>query len=217
VAVRIIPPSAANQAYHAGADFVALSVDRGATWDRRPGPGNIAFRLMWDTTVTPRRFDPGLQPHWVEPLAWDSTGALYALWAKDRDVWLGQSTDQGATWRSWTIANSASIPYYPYLIARGAGELAATWLTGQGADLRANVARIRVATDSSPPVVARAPAFPYESFMLPGFGADGVREPAGEYLPMVFLPDGSLGLVTPLQHAAANRLGFTWRRFVGPR
>ena len=214
VAVRMIPPSAANLAYHAGVDLVAVSTDRGATWARNPGPGDITFRLMWDTTVTPRRFDPGVQPHWVEPLAWDSAGALYSLWAKDQDVWLGRSADLGATWRSWRIASSDSIPYYPYLIARGVGELAASWLTGQGAALHANVALIRVGPDSTPPVVARAPAFQFESFLLPGFGADGVRESAGEYLPMAFLPDGSLGLVTPIQNASAKRMGFTWRRFV---
>ena len=213
VAVRMIPSSAANLAYHAGVDLVAVSTDRGATWTRSPGPGAIQFRPMWDTTVTPRKFDLGVQPHWVEPLAWDSAGALYSLWAKDQDVWLGRSADRGATWRSWKIASSDAIPYYPYLIARGTGELAASWMTGQGPALHANVALIRAGADSTPPVVARAPVFQLESFMLPGFGPDGVREPAGEYLPMVFLPDGSLGLVTPIQNSGAKRMGFTWRRY----
>ncbi len=213
VAVRMIPPSAANLAYHAGVDLVAVSTDRGATWARHPGPGGITFRLMWDTTVTPRRFDPGVQPHWVEPLAWDSAGALYSLWAKDKDVWLGRSADRGATWRSWKIASSDAIPYYPYLVARGPGELAASWMTGQGPALHANLALIRVGADSAAPAVAMAPPFQFESFMLPGFGADGVREPAGEYLPMVFLPDGSLGVVTPIQNSGAKRMGFTWRRY----
>jgi hypothetical protein len=214
VAVRMIPSSAANLAYHPGVDLVAVSTDRGATWARSPGPGGMTFRPMWDTTVTPRRFDPGVQPHWVEPLAWDSAGTLYSLWAKDRDVWLGRSADRGATWRSWKVASSDSIPYYPYLIARGAGEIGATWLTGQGAALHANVASIRVGADGTTPVIARAPAFRFESFTLPGFGDASVREPAGEYLPIVFLPDSSLGVVTPVQNAAADRMGFTWRRFV---
>ena len=53
-AVRMIPSSAANLAYHPGADLVAVSTDRGATWTKSPGPGAIQFRPMWDTTVTPR-------------------------------------------------------------------------------------------------------------------------------------------------------------------
>ncbi len=217
VAVRMIPPSAANLAYHPGVDLVAVSTDRGATWARHPGPGGIAFRLMWDTTVTPRRFDPGVQPHWVEPLAWDSTGALYSLWAKDQDLWLGRSADRGVTWRSWRIASSDSIPYYPYLIAGGAGRLAASWMTGQGAALHANLALIQIGADSAPPAVVRAPAFQFESFTLPGFGAAGAREPAGEYFPMVFLPDGTLGVVTPIQNTGTQRMGFTWRRYApGP-
>ena len=214
VAVRMIPPSAANLAYHPGADLVAVSTDKGATWTRNPGPGGIRFKPMWDTTVTPRKFAPGPQPHWVEPLAWDSTGALYSLWAKDRDVWLGRSADRGVTWRSWKIATPDSTPYYPYLIARGNGEIAASWFTGQGPALLGNVARIQVGADSTPPRVTMAPAFQFESFTLPGFGPEGVREPAGEYLPMVFLPDGSLGLVAPLQNAGAKRMGFTWRRYL---
>ncbi len=217
VAVRIIPPSAANLAYHAGVDLVGVSTDRGATWTRHQGPGGIAFKPMWDTTVTPRKFAPGPQPHWVEPLAWDSAGALYSVWAKDRDVWIGRSSDRGATWRSWKIATPDSLPYYPYLIARRNGEIAASWLTGQGAGLRANLASIRVSADTSAPVVTMAPAFQFESYMLPGFGPEGVREPAGEYLPMVFLPDESLGVVTPLQNAGAKRMGFTWRRYTVSR
>ncbi|MEO7962530.1 MAG: sialidase family protein, partial [Gemmatimonadaceae bacterium] len=79
VAVRIIPPSAANNQYHAGVDLVAVSTDRGSSWTHNRGPGEMQFPLMWDTTVTPRRFALPAQPHWVEPLAWDSTGALFSL------------------------------------------------------------------------------------------------------------------------------------------
>jgi hypothetical protein len=217
LAVRIIPPSAANNQYHAGVDLVAFSDDRGATWQRHKGPGEMQFPLMWDTTVTPRRFNLGAQPHWVEPLAWDSTGALYSLWAKEHDVWLGRSRDHGATWQSWKIATSDSIPYYPYLVARGRGELAASWFVGHGTLMRARVARLDVKPDSSPPTVILAPFFQPESFFLPGFGPANERESAGEYLPIVFLPDSSLGVIAPIQNPAVKRLGFSWRRYVVKR
>ena len=56
---------------------------------------------------------------------------------------------------------------------------------------------------------------------------DGVisRDTAGEYVPMVFLADGGLGVVTALRHVrtdpeiryipVGDRQGFTWRRFEG--
>ena len=39
------------------------------------------------------------------------------------------------------------------------------------------------------------------------------NDPGGEYLAMVALRDGSIGVVTPIQNRAAQRLGFTWWRF----
>ncbi len=46
---------------------------------------------------------------------------------------------------------------------------------------------------------------------------DGVvsNDPAGEYLAIAFLRDGTLGVVTPLQNVADKRMGFTWWRFEG--
>jgi hypothetical protein len=51
-----------------------------------------------------------------------------------------------------------------------------------------------------------------ESWGLPEYGPAG-RDPAGEYLPLVLLNDGSLGLVAPIQDVAARRVGFSWRRY----
>ena len=39
-----------------------------------------------------------------------------------------------------------------------------------------------------------------------------VRDPAGEYVPVVFLSDGDLGVVTPIQNGADGRGGFSWWR-----
>jgi hypothetical protein len=212
VAVRLIPPSAANNQYHTGVDLIAVSLDRGETWERHAAPGGLSFALMWDTTVTPRRFAMPPQPRWVEPLAWDATGALYSFWAKDRDLWLGRSADRGATWTTWKVAEADSTPYFPYLIAHGRGDLAASWFSGHGDALRGNVARITVMPDGTPPAVAVAAPFVPESWVLPEYGPSG-RDPAGEYLPLVLLNDGSLGLVAPIQDVAARRVGFSWRRY----
>ena len=213
VAVRFVPMSASGNRFDPGVDGIAVSRDRGLTWARHPPPATLAWFPLFDTTVTPPRPTLPAQPRWVEPLAWDATGALYSLWAADSTVWLGRSTDLGATWTRWKIADTEALPYYPYLIARGRGDLAASWITGKGASLRANLARIAVSPDTTPPTVAMAAPFAFESFMLPGFGLPADRDAGGEYLPLVFLDDDSVGIVTPIQNPGAGRMGFAWRRY----
>jgi hypothetical protein len=39
------------------------------------------------------------------------------------------------------------------------------------------------------------------------------NDPAGEYLPVAFLRDGSLAVVTPIQNASEGRVGFVWWKF----
>ena len=215
VAVRVVPLSASGNRYDEGVDLIAVSTDRGKTWERRPPPGLFPFPTLWDTTVTPRKLANSPQPRWVEPLAWDAAGALYSFWAKDYDLWLARSSDKGATWTTWKIAESGATPYYPYLVARGNGELAASWFSGHGDSLRVNVAHIALQSGDKPPLVALAPQVQPESFTLPGMGPPS-GDTAGEYLPLVFLDDGSLGLVAPIQHFASGRVGFSWRRFTPP-
>lgn len=212
VAVRYVPLSASGNRFDAGVEGLAMSTDRGASWQRLPPPAPLAWSPLFDTTVTPPKASMPEQPRWVEPLAWDSVGALFSLWGADSAVWLGRSLDRGATWTRWKIADPGVMTYYPYLIARGKGELAASWISGKGSAMRANIAWITV-TDSGPPVAAVAPAFDFESYLLPGFGDPTARDAAGEYLPVVFLPNQSVGIVTPIQHAAAKRMGFMWRRY----
>ena len=36
------------------------------------------------------------------------------------------------------------------------------------------------------------------------------RTPAGEYIPVLFLADGRLGVVTPIQDIVRDRWGFSW-------
>jgi hypothetical protein len=210
--VRYVPLSASGNRFDAGVEGIAVSLDRGATWTRHPPPAKLGWFPLFDTTTTPPTARMPAQPRWVEPIAWDSTGALYSVWAADSGVWLGRSLDRAASWTTWKIAETEAVPYYPYLIARGKGVLAASWITGKGAAMRANLARVEVGPDATPNV-ALAPPFEFESFMLAGFGDPTAHDAAGEYLPVVFLPDGSIGMATPIQNAPANRLGFQWRRY----
>ena len=72
IAVRISPVSASANVHHPGADLVAVSTDGGASWTKRPAPGTREWTFPF------REDDP--MPRWVEPVAWDATGALYTLW-----------------------------------------------------------------------------------------------------------------------------------------
>jgi hypothetical protein len=67
--------------------------------------------------------------------------------------------------------------------------------------------------DTAPPLVSLAAPFRPESYTIPGFGPR-TGDTAGEYLPVLFLPDGSIGLVAPIQDLPAGRVGFAWRRYV---
>ena len=212
VAVRYVPISASGNRFDPKSDGIAVSTDGGRSWRHHPPPNAEPWFPLIDSTVTPPRVGMPEQPRWVEPLAWDSTGALYAFWGADSAVSLARSVDQGATWTTWRLASGGAMTYFPYLVARGRGELAASWVSGKGASLRANVARI-VVPDSGAPVMTAAEPFEFESFVLPGFGEPSQRDAAGEYLPVVFLPDGSIGIVTPIQNLPDRRMGFGWRRY----
>ncbi|MGE0441955.1 MAG: sialidase family protein [Gemmatimonadales bacterium] len=207
LAVNVVPLSASGNRFDAGVAFVATSTDRGATWTRHPPPGEREWFPMRDTTTTPPTWSLPPQPRWVEPLAFDAAGALYSLWVSGPAVHLARSADLGATWTTWQVAGSEATPFFPYLVARGPGELAASWFTA-GDSLLAHVAVLRVGTDSTP-AVALAPPFRPESYS-PADSSQG--DSAGEYLPLVWLPDG-LGVASPIQHPAASRLGFSWRRY----
>jgi hypothetical protein len=213
IAVRITPLSAFGSRFDAGVELIAVSADGGDSWRRSTPPGERAWFPFRDTTVTPPRWGFPAQPRWVEPLAWDSTGTLYSFWVSGADLWLARSADLGSTWNTWKIGESDATPYYPYLIARGRGDLAASWFSGKGDSLRAHVARIRVSPDTAGPAIVVAEPFRIESWVLPGLGDSTARDPAGEYLPVIFTTDGSLGLVAPLQNAPAGRFGFSWRRY----
>ena len=213
LAVRVTPLSASGRKFDEGVDLVAVSGDAGATWQKFAAPGRREWEPMLDTKASPPRWLEPAQPRWVEPLAWDATGALYSLWTNRQGVWLARSADRGATWKTWRVVESREVVYFPYLIARGRGELAATWFSGRGETLHAHVARFDVDGAGAPPRIIESPPFRIDSWVPGGRPGDPpVRAPAVEYLAMTFLRDGALAVVSPIQNTAAERFGFSWRR-----
>ncbi len=206
IAVRVTPLSASGNKFHPGVDRIAVSTDGGTTWRKQPAP----VRRSWIFPMA----DDDPRPRWVEPLAWDARGTLYSLTTNEEGLWLARSTDRGATWSSWRIAQNADPMFYPYLAARGPGELAATWFSGTLKTLEAHVARIDLPPGNVPPRVSEAPPFQPDSWSLEPVpeGGSPIPDTAGEYLAVLFLKDGDLAVVSPIQNPSAKRFGFAWRR-----
>jgi hypothetical protein len=176
-------------------------------------------------------------PRWVEPLAWDARGALYSLWTNLEGVWLARSVDRGGTWTVWQLEKSPEVvhfsnffhwlfpltlwqcvrspelAYYPYLVERGQGKLAATWFSGRAEKLHAHVARIDVGEGDAPPLMVESQPFEPDSWRQSGSPEDPqVRDTAGEYLAVSFLRAGGLAVVSPIQNIREKRFGFSfWR------
>jgi len=206
LAVRVTPLSASGNKYDAGVDLIVVSTDGGASWQTHAAPGERDWSPDFMSEATPR---------WVEPLAWDAAGRLYSLWTDKKGVRLARSGDRGATWRTWTVADTAAPAFFPYLVARREGELAATWFTAstnEMHDLQWFVARVDAAGEAEPRVVVSAPQS-IESRRRRVKDGPFFNDPAGEYLPVAFLRDGSLAVVTPVQNQPEQRVGFVWWRF----
>jgi len=207
IAVRVTPLSASGNKYDAGIDLIAVSTDGGASWRKHPAPGERDWSPDFMSDATPR---------WVEPLAWDADGRLYSLWTDKKGVRLAQSEDRGEHWRMWTLAETSTPAFFPYLVARGRGELAATWFTASNNDLHDlqwHAARVEGAgSDVQPPARVSAPQS-LESRRSRQKGGPPFNDTGGEYLALAFLRDGSLAVVTPIQNPAEQRMGFMWWRF----
>ncbi len=207
IAVRIVPLSASGNKIDRETDLVAVSVDGGATWEKHAAPGKRAWGFPLG--------NPKDLPRWVEPVAFDSQGVLYYLWSEGTDLWLGWSADRGATWTTARVVHSDVSLYFPYLIARGSGELIASWAAGRGDSLRAQVARIERRDGQAPEIVLAPPLVP-QSWGLPELkpGDAPVRDPAGEYFATAFLRGGGVAAVTPIQDPTGRRFGFSFWRLV---
>jgi hypothetical protein len=228
VAVRLIPWAASHNFRNPGVDLIAVSTDAGEHWTMRPAPGERDWGT-WAVRAVHLRLEDGAEayagdkarhrccsgnviPRWIEPLAWDGRGRLYSLWTDTTGVWLARSADRGATWDKWRVVESRVRCFFPYLVARGDGDLAATWHCGKGDGLRWQAARITVGHGTAVPLVVQSPPLELDAFESDPTRKDAVRRaPAGEYLAAVLLRDGTLGVVTPVQGPV--RSGFTWWRF----
>jgi photosystem II stability/assembly factor-like uncharacterized protein len=202
VAVRVTPASASGGKFDPGVDLIAVSRDAGATWATSPAPGHREWKSADDD-------------RWVEPLAWDARGALYSFWADGRQLWLARSADSGRTWVSWQVAEASDTAYFPYLVARGRGELAATWSFGRAEGLQWRLAHLVVGDGRARPRVTLSAPYRTDSWVRPPGQPTGelVRSPAGEYLAVTFLLGRSLGVVTPIQVPGRARFGFSWWMF----
>lgn len=204
VAVRIVPTSASGYKIDEGVDLIAISTDGGLTWQDREVPGHRDFAPEGTDGVTPR---------WVEPLAWDTHGALYNVSTTIKGIWLSRSVDLGLHWRTWKIADADELSYYPYLTVSKGGEIAATWYSGAGANLHWQACRVKV-SQAGELTVLRSPLLTTDSWSVPDtHGNAPVRDTAGEYLAALFLRDGTLAVVTPIQNPALKRYGFSFWTF----
>lgn len=201
LAVRISPIAASGNRFNEGVDLIAVSTDGGASWTKTEAPGT----RDWDPTFS----DPEKVPRWVEPLAWDDAGALYHLWSEGTVVKLARSTDAGGTWAEWSIAEEESVSFFPYLTSSGSGELAATWFVGGGDEMSVRVAHLQVGDEGEPSALL-ADLFQADTWQERD--DERLRDPGGEYLPVLFLADGDLGVAAPIQDEASDRYGFSWWR-----
>ena len=184
--------------------LIAVSTDGGDSWEKHPKPGNRVWSDGFD--------DPAAVPRWVEPIAWDSEAVLYSLWSEGHDLWLGRSSDRGQTWSSWPVEHDDELVFYPFLVAGPSGQLAATWFSGRLGEFEAHAALFLPAAgdpEEKPRLLGSAPFLP-DSWVLAEDSR--IRDTAGEYLPVAFLADGDLAVVTTIQDVEAERFGFSWRR-----
>lgn len=200
LAVRISPSYAGGLKFARGVDLIAVSTDSGMSWRRLPAPGERRWSEDEDS----------FPPRWVEPLAWDSDAALYSFWTNAKGLWLARSTNRGRSWTTWNLAKSQQPAYYPYLVAGGRGQLAASWYSGRSDSLRLHVARIDASAPGKPRLIEAEPV------QLDSWSRDNPqqRDPAGEYAGIVLLREGGIGAAAPIFNTAAKRFGFTWLRFI---
>jgi hypothetical protein len=198
LAVRVVPKSAAGHRLDEGVDLIKLSLDNGDTWTDVELPGKRAW--TWEYSRIPR---------WVEPLAWDKEGRLYALWSEEEELKLGISNDNGNTWHEHTVAQSPDLIYYPYMKMSEKGILC-TWVSGFDQDILHHAAVLNVKeTGIKTYTMAQSKLDIWRKR-----NEIYQRTTAGEYFPIIPLSNGNFGMVTAIRNPKANRMGFTWWELV---
>lgn len=192
VAVRVTPFSSSlikSQKINDGADLIAVSTDRGRTWRKHAAPGQRDWsRAAFEAVPAYALRDEVTPPRYVETLAWDARGALYSVWTNRDELWVGRSFDRGDSWATWRVAEGGDVRYFPYVVARGPGELAIAWFSGRGETLHAHVARIDVARGrAAPRLVESQPLRPDSWGGGRSVNDPAYRDTAGEYLGLTFL------------------------------
>lgn len=199
IAVRITPDSASSHQYDEGVEFVAVSVDGGDTWRIHDVPGDRFWDPDWEYENN--------APRWVEPVAWDSAGALYLFWSEDRILHIARSVDQGSSWRAWSVGSEDGFAFFPYLVGGDDGTVLATWHSGKKkGPTSLNVALLDFG--GSAPRMHRLMSFLPDSWSK----TQRVQTAAGEYFPAIFLSDGDIGVVSTVEDYQEERFGFEWRR-----
>ena len=206
IAVRLTPVSQSGSGFTSGMDVVAVSTDGGKTWEKRVAPGERDWKPMEKsgTEDTPR---------WVEPLAWDAKGRLYSLWTNKKVVWLARSGDLGKNWKTWKVSDCSEMCFFPYFVVKG-DELGATWMSGNEKKMWFHVARIKMGEDGPTEVSSGGPVeldVWEKNTDKPGNPVEAAG--GGEYDAVVFLQDGKLGVVTPVQDEGKKKFGFQFLEF----
>ena len=191
LAVRIAPGSASGQVLHPEADWFVISEDDGLTWRTVDAPGE----RQWDEI-----------PRWVEPVAWGPDGTLHSLWSSGTELWLASSGDLGRSWQERLLVSTDAPAYFPMLAVGADGSMVASWFTGLE-EVEAQIALIPGPTSEGP--IRRWEGLEVDAWV--GADAERRQDPAGEYFPVVFLSDGDLGAVLPIQ-AGEGGDGFAWIR-----
>lgn len=197
LAVRITPSWGGGAKMTPGVDEIRISADGGESWTTVPAPGERTWKPLDDS----EDFD---SMRWVEPLAFDATGALYSAWTARDGVHIARSRDRGTSWSQTLVF--ASNAFFPYAIATPAG-LALTWFTAATPaldDLRWHIA----AYDGAQVLEATPQRLDCTRKNDHGVVA---QDTCGEYLMPVVLAGGRLGLAAPIQHEASG--GFTFWTF----
>lgn len=196
LAVRITPLSASGNQYDKGVDYTQLSRNNGASWKEIKLPGNRVWNADYSEGV----------PRWVEPLAWDETGKLYALWSEGQTLKLGVTDNYGDSWQEHLIMQNVDTLYYPYM-KMGKQGLLCTWLSGFKNNIKHHATVIELEKDTIQTHTLEAQKVDiWSRFETQTYE----RSTGGEYFPIIPLANGNIGMITTIQNSKANRKGFTW-------